>query len=147
MKKAIFLFMLATSSEAASLDIHLMGVTNHTQPGVTAAESPEVDLAPGVTVPAYNEQNWGIAVGMSRKNTWWMYGSYKNSFWNRSRLLLSGAGINAGPYLVGVSLGFVDGYSGQVDPAGFYFIKTKQFTILFTPDAYHIMATLYSWGK
>jgi hypothetical protein len=139
------LLILSMPVKATTLDVHLMGVTNHTEPGVTAADEPEVDVAPGLTVPAYNERNWGIAIGMSRKNTWWMFGSYKNSFWTRSRLFLSGVGVNVGPYLIGLSAGFVDGYDDKVEAAGFAFIKTDTITVLVAPEGYHLMATLYSW--
>lgn len=136
--------MVQAAIRGTTLDFHLMGATNHTEAGATAAREPTVELAPGVEVPAYNEQNWGLAIGMTRKNTWWMLGKYRNSFWEDSYILLSGVGIRAGPYLFGVAVGFWSGYSERVEATGAFFITTDTFTVLSVPKVgYHIMAKLY----
>ena len=136
--------LVQATIKSTSFDLHLMMVTNHTEPGVTAAREPIVELAPGVEVPAYNERNIGFAIGMTRKNTWWMFGSYHNSFWGYSRIFLSGVGVRAGPYLIGIAAGFVDGYSDRVEGTGAMFITTDSITILVVPDmGYHVMAKLF----
>jgi hypothetical protein len=127
-------------------EAYLFTFTNHMQPGATTGVDCSLDLG-GETIDAYNEQNWGLGFGQTRKHTMWLVARYKNSFCGMSNLLLSGIGFRIDDALIGMAFGAVDGYEEEPQAVGTYFIKTRRVLILITePDeneyVYHLA---WSW--
>jgi len=130
--------LMSMPVQAATWDVTLLGWSNHL--------GEVVEISPGIKVqPAYNEKNYGLAIGQSYENGYWMIGRYKNSFYKYSNLVLGSVGINVGEYLIGPALGGADGYEEEALPLGGLSIRTGGSTVLYHPKLWVLMYRAYFW--
>ena len=136
----LLLAIVAPTSQAETKTvITFLGLSNHTVEGVTSGDEPVIELAPGLEVPAYNEENIGLAFGQYRKNTWWKIGRYKNSFFKYSNFLWSGVGVNFYKYQAGMLLIMVDGYPDKgVQGSGGLYVRSGAIMVSGAPGVYFL---------
>lgn len=137
MSRILLLLMMSMPVQAATWDVTFLGGSNHFG-GV-------VEISPGVEVqPAYNEKNFGLAIGQSFENGYWMTGRYRNSFKNMSNFAAASVGANVGEYQIGPVLGAADGYE---DPMlfGALSVRTGGSTIWYHKNLWFLMYRAHFW--
>lgn len=141
----IFALIAPTTKAETKTVLTLLGLSNHTKPGVTSGDQPVIELQPGLEVPAYNEKNMGLAIGWRRPNTWVMVGRYKNSFFGYSRFLWSGVGVNVGGYQFGIFAGAVDGYQDHPQGMGGLYARSGGMTLAGGKELWFLTFDALEW--